>query len=156
MRQSEHVPEDDIVLNGVLIPLDSVRDTPLLVPALQRIASGSIQLVVLVLCYPDVLSGEQSSVTLDAVWSGKELLRSRSHDLVTDRLTTDRVRLVEVLNFERSAVDRVVVETLRSSDGSLADFVSVSLRIPLCVNLHRQALLVHDCVLMAVNGRVNS
>jgi len=156
MRQCEHVPEDHIVLNGILIPLHSIRNPSLLVPTLQGIPSGSVKLVVLVLRHPDVLLGEQSAVTLDAVWSGKEFLRGRSVNLVTDRFAADRVLLIEVLDLERPAVDRVVVKTLGSGDGSLADLVSVSLRVGLCINLHRKALLVHDRVLVSINGWVDS
>lgn len=112
--------------------------------------------MILVLRHPDVVACEQSPVVLNAVWSSKQLLRCRSVNLVSNGLTTDWILLVEVLDFERPAVDGIVIETLGRSDGRLADLVPISLGIRLRINLHSMTLFIDDRIVMAVNRRVDS
>lgn len=112
--------------------------------------------MVLVFRHPKVVLCEERALGLRAVGVGEEELRWRRGELVADGFAGDGVGLGEVLDFEDSVVEGCCVDALGGGDLCLADFIHVSIGVCSVVHSQWKALLLHDSVFCAVNGRIHA
>jgi len=155
MRQSKHIPEHHVLLHSSIVPFHSVRYTALLVAGLQSVPACGIEFMVLVFRDPDMLLREQSPVILQTIRAREQFLGRGRNNLVTDRLTTDGILLLPILDFESPAGEGVDVQTCRGGDRSLADFIPVPIGVRGGIDLHRQRFFVDDSVFMSIYRGIN-
>lgn len=156
MGQAKATPQDDILVQHIVVSRSSICNTTNLILAQQSIPTTSIQLVVLVLSNPEMMLGEQSTSSLSASRVCEQLLCSGCDDLVGNRLARNRVELVRVLNLKDPIVQRLNIVSSRLGDRDLTDFVEVALRVGVRVHRHRQTLFLDDGIAAAVDSRVDS
>lgn len=154
--KAENGPNDNVLVEHILVTSGRVSDATDFSTALQSIATSGIQLVILVLGDPKMVVSEQSTLGLNAVGVGKQKLRGRDADLVSNRFSADRVPLCQVLDLKGTVIEGSDIDTARRRDGRLAHFVVVSVGVCPLVSAHWQTLFLNHCVGLAVNGGIHA
>ena len=109
MRQSKHIPKHHVLLHGGIVPFDSVRYTALFVAGLQSVPPRGVKFMVLVFRNPNMLLREQSAIILQTIRTGQQFLCRGRDDLIANRLTTDGILLLPILDLESPAGEGVDV-----------------------------------------------
>ena len=118
--------------------------------------SRSVELVVTVLGDPVRVGSKLGALGVVGVLVSKQHLCSGHVDLVCKRLLGGRVDLVLIDNLELTVGKGVLVKGTRALDvGRLRD-VANSVRVDTLISGQRHSLLVHDGVLLATNGSVQT
>ena len=133
--QAKYAPEHDVFVQNVVIPSRSIGDSANLLAALQGIPPAGIQLVVFVLCHPQVMLRKLCTLRLNALPVSQKQLCCWWSDLVADWSARDSVELPSILDLEDAVVVDIGVEMGGGGYWRLPHLVIVALRI---------RTLVHD------------
>lgn len=129
MCQAKDVPNDNVLLQYVIVPGCRIMDTVLFKRRLQSISATSVQLIVFVLGDPHMMLSEQGTLGLDAIRIRQQLLRWRWHNLISHWLSTDRILFIQILDLETSIILRCGIQSYGCGDWSIPDFVEVTVGV---------------------------